>query len=101
MLVAIPHSLGKDEVRRRIAAKIDGAEAKVGVLVGGPLRLNLAWIDDHRLSVDASAMGYTVPTTLEITETALVFDVTIPGGLGFARGMIEHMIRERGEKLLA
>ena len=46
-------------------------------------------------------MGYTVPATLEITETALVFDVTIPGGLGFARGMIEGLIRERGEKLLA
>jgi hypothetical protein len=46
-------------------------------------------------------MGYTVPSTLEIAESALVFDVTIPGGLGFARSMIESMIRERGEKLLA
>ncbi|KUR76824.1 polyhydroxyalkanoic acid system family protein [Novosphingobium sp. FSW06-99] len=101
MRLEIPHTLGKDEVRRRIAARIDGAEEKASVLVGGPLSLHLTWIDRDRLSVEASAMGYTVPSTLEIAETALLFDVTIPGGLGFARGMIENLIRERGEKLLA
>ena len=101
MRLEIPHTLGKDEVRRRIAARMDGAEAKAGAIVGGPLSLDLAWITTDRLSVKATAMGYSVPATLDITETALVFDVTIPGGLGFARGMIENMIRERGEKLLA
>lgn len=101
MRLEIPHSLGKDEVRRRIAARMGTAEEKAGALVGGQLSLKLAWIDDDRLSVEATAMGYTVPSTLEITEAALVFDVTMPGGLGFARGMIEDLIRDRGEKLLA
>jgi hypothetical protein len=101
MRIAITHNLGKDEVRRRIAAKTDGAQAKAGALIGGPLTLKLAWIDQDHLSVDATAMGYTVPTTMEITQTELVFDVAIPAGLGFARGMIENLIRERGEKLLA
>ena len=101
MRLEIPHTLGKDEVRRRIAARMDSAEDKMGAMIGGAFSLQLAWIDQDNLSVAASAMGYTVPTTLEITETALVFDVTIPGGLGFARGMIENLIRERGEKLLA
>ena len=101
MRLEIPHSLGKDEVRRRITARMGSAEDKAGALIGGPLSLHLAWIDRDNLSVEATAMGYTVPATLEITETALVFDVTIPGGLGFALGMIEGLIRERGEKLLA
>ena len=92
MRLEIPHSLGKDEVRRRITARMGSAEDKAGALIGGPLSLHLAWIDRDNLSVEATAMG---------TETALVFDVTIPGGLGFARGMIEGLIRERGEKLLA
>ena len=100
MRLEIPHSLGKDEVRRRITSKMGSAQDKAGALIGGPLSLQMAWIDKDRLSVDASAMGYTVPTTMEITETALIFEVTIPGGLGFARGMIENLIRERGEKLL-
>lgn len=101
MRLEIPHTLGKDEVRRRIAARMDRAEEKAGALIGAPLSLDLAWIDADHLSVAASAMGYTVPATLEIGETALLFDVTVPGGLGFARGMIETLIRERGEKLLA
>jgi len=100
MRIAIPHALGKDEVRRRLAAKTDVAEAKAGALIGGPLTLQLTWVDEDHLSVDAKAMGYTVPTTMEITETALVFEVTLPPGLGFARSMIERLIRERGQKLL-
>lgn len=101
MRLEIPHSLGKDEVRCRIAARMGSAEEKASALLGGALSLKLEWIDHDRLSVEAAAMGYTVPSTLEITEAALVFEVTIPGGLGFARGMIEGLIRERGEKLLA
>ena len=100
MRLEIPHTLGKDEVRRRISARMAGAEAKAGAIIGGPLSLDLVWIDQDNLSVKASAMGYTVPAMLEITETALVFDVTIPSGLGFARGMIQSMIQERGEKLI-
>jgi len=98
MRVTIPHTLGKAEVRRRIAARIDSAQ---DTLTSGPLSLKMAWIDDDQLAVDATAMGYTVPATLEIAEAALLFEVTIPGGLGFARGMIEKLIHERGEKLLA
>ncbi|WP_353227715.1 polyhydroxyalkanoic acid system family protein [Novosphingobium sp.] len=101
MRLEIPHSLGKAELRRRIAARIDTAEAKAGALIGGPMALALHWISEDRLGVEASAMGYTVPATLDLTETTMVFDVTIPNGLGFARRMIEGMIRERGEKLLA
>jgi hypothetical protein len=101
MRLEIPHSLGKDEVRRRITARMGDAQDKVGAMVGAPFNLALNWIDQDRLSVEATAMGYTVPSTMDITDTALVFDVTIPNGLGFARGMIENLIRERGEKLLS
>ncbi len=101
MRLEIPHSLGKDEVRRRITARMGDAEGKLGAMAGGAVNLTMRWIDTDRLAVDANAMGYTVPSTMDITDAALVFDVTIPAGLGFARGMIENLIRERGEKLLA
>ncbi len=101
MRLEIPHSLGKAELRRRISARMDAAEAKASALIGGSMALALHWISEDRLSVEASAMGYTVPATLDLTETTMVFDVTIPNGLGFARNMIAGAIRERGEKLLA
>lgn len=101
MRLDIPHALGRDEVRRRIAARIGDAPGKAAQLAGGPVALELAWTGSDTLSVEAAAMGYTVPATLTITDTALVFDIVLAPGMGFARRMIEAMIRERGEKLLA
>jgi len=100
MRLEIPHTFGREAVRRRIAERI-GAQGASPAMAGGQIALDLAWIDEDNLAVKASAMGYVVPATLTITDTALVFDVTIPAGMGFARGMIESMIRERGEKLVA
>ena len=51
--------------------------------------------------MDVSAMGFTVPCAVTLEEAELVIDVTMPDGLGFARRMIEGVIREKGEKLLA
>ena len=100
MRLEIPHTLGREEVRRRIAARMDGAEAKAGALVGGPMSLDLAWTGPDTLAVKAEAMGFVVPATLDIEDTVLVFDVEIPAGLGFARRMIESTVREKGEKLI-
>ncbi|EGD59941.1 hypothetical protein Y88_2381 [Novosphingobium nitrogenifigens DSM 19370] len=100
MRIEIPHSLAKDEIRRRIDGKMDKAEAKAGALIGGPLTLAMTWVDEDNLAVEAAAMGYTVPCTLEIAEAMLIFEVEIPSGLGFARGMIGNMIRDRGERLI-
>lgn len=100
MRIAIPHTLGKDEVRRRIAAKMGGAEGKASELLGALVSVEMAWIDADRLKMDVSAMGFDVPSTLEIGERELVFDVTVPAALGFARKMIEGTIREKGDKLL-
>lgn len=101
MRITIPHDLGRDEVRRRIRARTGEAGAKAEALLGGPMTLDLVWLDDDHLRVEASAMGFSVPSSLTIEDEALVFEVEIPAGLGFARKMIEGTIREKGEKLLA
>lgn len=101
MRLDVPHTLGREEVHRRIDSRMHEAQAKAGALVGGPLNLDLAWTGPDRLAVTAETMGFSVPATLDITDTALIFEVTIPAGLGFARRMIESLIREKGEKLLA
>ncbi len=100
MKVSIPHSLGKDEVRRRLHARADDAEGKASDMLGGAVSIAMQWLDEDHLKMDVGAMGFTIPCALEIQETALEFDVDIPLGLGFARGMIEGAIREKGAKLL-
>ncbi|MCW1383843.1 polyhydroxyalkanoic acid system family protein [Novosphingobium sp. KCTC 2891] len=100
MRISIPHTLGKEEVRRRLNARMGEAEGKAADIVGGMVSIDMSWVDQDHMKMDVSAMGFQVPCALEIEETALAFDVEIPAGLGFARKMIEGTIREKGEKLL-
>jgi hypothetical protein len=63
-------------------------------------QVEAAWSDADHLTMTVSSMGFTVPSAVTIEETQLLFDVEIPAGMGFARGMIETMVREKGQKLL-
>jgi hypothetical protein len=101
MRISIAHTLGKDELRRRLEARRHEATMKTSALIGGLASVEQHWRDADTLVMDVSAMGFTVPCAATIEETALVFEVTMPPGLGFARGMIEGIIREKSEKLLA
>ena len=100
MRVSIPHTLGKDELRRRMTARLGDAEDKAKGLLGSLATIETTWTDADTLSLLVSAMGYTIPCTAAITETSLDFEVEIPAGAGFARRMIEAAVREKGEKLV-
>ncbi|GHD00335.1 polyhydroxyalkanoic acid system family protein [Novosphingobium pokkalii] len=101
MRIALPHSLGKDEVRTRLKSRLGDASGKASELIGGMAQVETQWIDDDHLTMTVSAMGFTIPSQVTLEESQVLFDVEVPAGLGFARGMIESMIREKGEKLLA
>lgn len=101
MRITLPHTLGKDAVRSRLEQRLGGASDKASELIGGMAQVETAWVDADHLTMTVSAMGFTIPSTVTLEDTQLLFDVDIPAGLGFARGMIESMIREKGEKLLA
>ena len=100
MRVSIPHTLGKDELRRRMTARLGDAEDKAKGMLGSLASIETTWVDADTLSLLVSAMGYTIPCTAAITETSLDFEVEIPAGAGFARRMIEAAVREKGEKLV-
>ena len=100
MRISIPHDLGKDEVRRRMQARLGDAEDKAKGLLGSLASLETEWTGADTLAIAVSAMGYSIPCTAAISETSLDFEVAIPAGVGFARGMIESAIREKGERLL-
>ena len=100
MRVSIPHTLGKDELRRRITARLGQAEEKAQGMLGSLASVETRWADADTLDVVVSAMGYTIPCSAAITEASLDFEVEIPAGAGFARRMIESAVREKGEKLV-
>jgi hypothetical protein len=100
MRVSIPHTLGKDEVRRRMAARLGDAEDKARGMLGSLATVETTWADEDTLALVVSAMGYAIPCTATIAEESLDFEVAIPAGAGFARRMIESAVREKGERLL-
>lgn len=96
MRIAIPHSLDRDEARRRLREKAAQAADKAE----GMATVTTAFADDDHMTMTVGAMGYTVDCAVELTESELVVEVDIPASLGFARRMIEGMIREKSGKLL-
>ena len=100
MRISIPHSLGTDELRRRVTARLGDAEDKAKGMLGSLATVEMTWTDADTLALMVSAMGYTIPCTAMITESTLDFEVAIPAGAGFARRMIEAAVREKGEKLV-
>jgi len=100
MRVSIPHTLGKDELRRRITARLGDAEDKARGMLGSLATVETTWTDADTLGLMVSAMGYTIPCTAAIMDASLDFEVAIPAGAGFARRMIEAAVREKGEKLV-
>ncbi len=96
MRVAIPHSLGRDEARRRLRDKAAKAMEKAESMA----TITTTFVDDDHMTMTVGAMGYTVDCAVELTDSELVVDVDIPASLGFAKRMIEGMIREKTGKLL-
>lgn len=96
MRIAIPHSLDRDEARRRLRDKAAQAADKAE----GMATVTTAFADDDHMTMTVGAMGYTVDCAVELTESELVVEVDIPASLGLARRMIEGMIRDKSGKLL-
>lgn len=96
MRIAIPHSLDRDEARRRLRDKAAQAAAKAE----GMATVTTRFSDEDHMVMTVSAMGYTLDCGIELAEKELVVEVDIPARLGFAKRMIEGMIREKSEKLL-
>ncbi|WP_221214687.1 polyhydroxyalkanoic acid system family protein [Novosphingobium hassiacum] len=96
MRMAIPHTLGREEARRRLRDKAGRAAEKAD----GMATVTTAFTDDDHMTMSVTAMGYTVDCHVEVAESELVVDVDIPASLGFAKRMIEGVIREKSGKLL-
>lgn len=98
MQVAIPHSLGREEVRRRLR----GSENRIeDAIPGGMAKIETSWVDDDTLSLAINAMGQTLAGRIAIEDTQVLFDVDLPLALGFIKPMVEGAIRQAGQKLLA
>jgi hypothetical protein len=98
MQVAIPHSLGREEVRRRLQGGGDRIE---DAIPGGMARITTRWLDEDTLGLDINAMGQTLAGRIAIEDQQVLFDVDLPMALSFIKPIIEGSIQQAGQKLLA
>lgn len=97
MRVAIPHNLGREEVRRRLHAR-SGEIA--GLIPGGLGSVSTEWQGEDRMAMVFSAMGHSIDASVDVEDAAMVVTIDLPASLSFLRGVVEAAVNEKGTKLL-
>jgi putative polyhydroxyalkanoate system protein len=93
--VDLPHNLGKDEARRRIANNIH----KLQEHIPGGAQVQSGWTGDQ-MNLDVAAMGQSVTATVDVQETKVRLKVLLPPMLGMFSGMIQAALQKKGDVLL-
>ncbi|AWW73625.1 hypothetical protein CD351_04185 [Erythrobacter sp. KY5] len=97
MRVSLPHSLGKEEVRRRMH--------KHGHEIGsyfppGMATVDISWPHEDRMDLFIVAAGQQIEGGIDIAEDSVTIDLDLPAILGFLRGTLERAVRKHGGRLL-
>ena len=93
--VDLPHKLGREEARRRIATNID----KLSSHIPGGAAVRHDWQGD-RLNLTVEAMGQAVEAQIDVEETKVHCRVLLPGMLSLFAAPIEAMLKKKGNDLL-
>ena len=93
--VDLPHNLGKDEARRRIANNVH----KLTEHIPGGAHVQSGWTGDQ-LNLDVQAMGQSVNATVDVQDTKVRLRVLLPPMLGMFSGMIQAALQKKGDVLL-
>ena len=93
--VDLPHKLGKDEARRRIANNVH----KLTEHIPGGAQVQSGWSGDQ-LNLDIAAMGQPVKATIDVLEDKVHLKVLLPGMLGMFSGVIAGALQKKGSVLL-
>ena len=94
--VDLPHKLGRDEARRRIANNIHKLTEHIP---GGGAQVESNWVGDE-LDLAINALGQSVSAKIGVEETRVRVAVMLPGMLAMFAGPIEAMLQKKGNVLL-
>ena len=94
--VDLPHRLGRDEARRRIAANIHKLENHIP---GGTSHVESSWSGDT-LNLSVTAMGQSVDAKIDVMDAKVHCRVMLPGMLSLFAAPIEAMLNKKGSDLL-
>ena len=93
--VDLPHKLGKEEARRRIANNVH----KLHEHIPGGAQVQSGWAGDQ-LNLDVQALGQEVAATIDVEEAKVRLKVLLPGILGMFSGVVQAALQKKGDLLL-
>ena len=93
--VDLPHSLGRDEAQRRIAANIH----KLQGFIPGGAQVTSNW-SGSRLDLQVGALGQNVDARIDVEEKHVRCRIELPGMLAMLARPIEAMLKAKGGELL-
>jgi hypothetical protein len=96
VVVVIPHRLGKDEARRRIADGVGRARTEFASLL---TLEDESWSGDT-LSFSARALGQRAAGTIAVYDGAVRLEVTLPWLLAKFAAAAQRVIGQKGQVLL-
>ena len=94
--VDLPHKLGREEARRRIANNVHKLADHIP---GGTAQVQSQWHGDV-LDLSVQAMGQAVDTAIEVQDAIVRVRVKLPGLLGMFARPIEAALQKKGGLLL-
>ena len=97
IIIDIPHNLGRDEARCRMAAGIGKLASHIP---GGAATVTHSWPSPDQLSMTVTTMGVEVPCTVDAQDTRLRVTLQLPAMLGLMSGPIKAIVQKQGERLL-
>ena len=98
MRVTLPHTLTKDEVRRRMHKHA----GEIGSFFpAGLARVTTDWPNEDRMTITAEVMGQSIPGGVEIRENDVVIEMDLPLLFSVMRGPLEAAVKKEGGRLLA
>ena len=98
IVVTVPHSLGTEEVRRRLDRHTDWAKRR---LERDNIAVAIAEWHGNERSFAARALGQDVSGTLGVADDALRFEAALPWTLGLFSPVLEAAARHYAADLLA
>jgi len=93
--VDLPHQLGRDEARRRIANNVHKLEQHIP----GAASVQSGWAGDQ-LNLIIDAMGQSVEAAIDVEESKVHLKVLLPGMLAMMAGPIKAALERKGDVLL-
>ncbi|HEX8445856.1 MAG TPA: polyhydroxyalkanoic acid system family protein [Sphingomonas sp.] len=96
-IIDLPHSLGREEARRRIRSRIGELPAHIP---GGVATVQSRWDGEDRMTMQVAAMGQEVTATLDIQDAVVRVSLILPAMLSFFTGAITAGVKAKGADLL-